>query len=321
MLSCAHEIIVELFRNRPELAARLLRETARLTIPEGEARIDSVDFAQVQPTEYRADAVVTLLHPERRNPVLSIVVEVQLRADERKRFTWPVYITTLRARLECPVYLLVVTHHASTARWCSQPIDLGSGYVLPLAVGPEEVPVVVDAQEAKASPELAILSVIAHGQHRDPQIAASIASAAEQAVVGLDDDLAVMYLDVILSSLSDGARTELATMIPGYEFQSEFVRTHFFKARQEGMAAGVAEGIAKGHAEGLAKGQAEGLAKGQAEGLAEGRAEIVLKQLTLRYGDLSSTVVECVRTACAEDLERIARQLLTAPSLDEALAR
>jgi hypothetical protein len=41
--------------------------------------------------------------------VLGIVIEVQLQRDDRKRFTWPVYVAGLRARLECPACLLVVT--------------------------------------------------------------------------------------------------------------------------------------------------------------------------------------------------------------------
>ena len=41
-------------------------------------------------------------------PRFAIVVEVQLSPDEEKRYTWPVYITHMRARLRCPTVLLVV---------------------------------------------------------------------------------------------------------------------------------------------------------------------------------------------------------------------
>jgi hypothetical protein len=106
MPSQLHEALLQLFRNRPVLAPELLRNALHLDLPSyTDVRIDSADLTEVQPAEYRADLVVLLLDGE---PVLGIVVEVQLSPDERKRFVWPAYVTNLRARLECPVCLLVV---------------------------------------------------------------------------------------------------------------------------------------------------------------------------------------------------------------------
>jgi len=53
-------------------------------------------LTDLTPTEYRADAVVTLTAGD--SPVLAVVVEAQLRADAHKRRTWPAYIATLHAR-------------------------------------------------------------------------------------------------------------------------------------------------------------------------------------------------------------------------------
>jgi hypothetical protein len=87
MPSMLHESVVLLFRNRPELAAELLRDALGVRLPPYVgARIESADLSEAVPTEYRADLVVLLVNGE---PVLAIVVEVQLRIDERKRFTWP----------------------------------------------------------------------------------------------------------------------------------------------------------------------------------------------------------------------------------------
>jgi hypothetical protein len=105
MPSQLHEVLVELFRNRPLLAPELLRDALHAELPKfTEARIDSADLTDVQPTEYRADLVVLLLDGK---PVFGIVIEVQLSPKDRKRFVWPAYVATLRARLECPVCLLV----------------------------------------------------------------------------------------------------------------------------------------------------------------------------------------------------------------------
>jgi hypothetical protein len=114
MASRAHEALLLLFRNRPALAPELLRDALHLSVPRfTEARIESAELTDVQPAEYRADLVV-LLYEGR--PVLGIVVEVQLRPDEDKRFSWPAYVANLRARIRCPVCLLVVTVDDGVAR-------------------------------------------------------------------------------------------------------------------------------------------------------------------------------------------------------------
>ena len=286
MPSPLHEVTIEFFRNQPELAGRLLREILQMELPDyEEARLDSASLPEIQPTEYRADAVITLTKPGCKTPALGVVIEVQLAAVERKRYTWPVYLTTLRARLECPVLLLVVTHDDAVARWCARPINLGCGNILPRAVGPAAVPEITDAQDAKLDPEMAVLSVMAHGRDPDFRKAARIAWAAQQAVLDLDGDRALLYLDAILTSLSEAAGLELPTMRPaGYEFQSEFVRTHVAKAQQEGQA------------------------------------RLIIRQLTLRFGPLADEVHSRISHMSASELDVVGERLLTAPSLHDVLA-
>ena len=88
MVSMLHEGLLQLFRNRPRLAPELL-EVLEVKLPSyTEARVESAEFNQVVPTEYRADLVVLLLDDK---PVFAIVVEVQLARDESKRCSrrWP----------------------------------------------------------------------------------------------------------------------------------------------------------------------------------------------------------------------------------------
>jgi hypothetical protein len=167
MPSQLHEALLLLFRNRPELAPELLREALQFEVPAyNEARIESADLTDVQPAEYRADLVVLLYDSK---PVLGIVVEAQLSPDEHKRYAWPVYAVGLRARMRCPVCLLVVTPRDAVARWAALPIDLGGGNRFsPLVLGPAGVPQITDHARAKADPELAVLSAMAHGQDADP---------------------------------------------------------------------------------------------------------------------------------------------------------
>ena len=75
MVSMAHEILVDLFRNRPSLAAEILVEALGVgLLSYTDARLASIDRTQVQPAEYLADVVVRLLDGD--VPVRVLIVEV-----------------------------------------------------------------------------------------------------------------------------------------------------------------------------------------------------------------------------------------------------
>jgi len=223
MPSLTHEALLLLFRNRPELAPELLREALGLELPAyTEVRVESADLTEVVPAEYRADLVVLLVDGK---PVLAIAVEVQLSRDDRKRFSWPVYAAGLRARFECDSVVLVVTPAMDVARWAAEPIKLGPGSTFTAFVlGPDAVPVVTDRAQAEADPELAVLSVMAHGRgdvDRAVQVALAAVAGAEHVS---DRELSVLYFDLIDAALSEAARKAFQMLPQGYEFQSETLR-------------------------------------------------------------------------------------------------
>lgn len=207
---------------------------------------------------------------------------------------WPVYATNLRARLRCPVCLFVVTADDATARWAAKVIDLGGGNrFAPLVLRPSGVPEITDESQARADPELAVLSAMAHGRDADTGKSVQIALAAQMASLGLDADRSRLYFDLVLFSLSEAARRELQSMDPAkYEYQSDFARRY--------------------------------VAQGQAEGLAEGRAalsSLIAKQLTSRFGVLPEDVRARIAAASLRELETIGERLLSAKTLSEALDR
>jgi hypothetical protein len=237
MPSFDHESLLQLFRNRPELAPELLREALQVDLPAyTEVRVESADFSQLTPTKYDADLVVLLVDGE---PVLGIIVEVQLAAKPRKRFTWPLYLAALRAKLECDTCVFVVAPTMEVARWAAEPIRLGfHSTVVPLVVGPRGVPIVTDPHRAIQAPELGVLSVMAHG-HDDVETAVKVALAAAAGVDTLPEDRAVLYSDLIEAALSEAARKAFFMLPEGYEFQSKTARESFQKGTAEGHAAAV----------------------------------------------------------------------------------
>ncbi|MEV6324841.1 hypothetical protein AB0M45_27200 [Nocardia sp. NPDC051787] len=132
MPTVLHEVIIDLFRQRPRLAADLLALALDTPLPEFDhARLESGDFPDIDPTEYRADAVVVLANGA--DPALAVIIEVQLRPDGDKFWSWPVYLTTLRARLRCATMLLVMCPSDNTAVRCRRPILIAPGCILTLS--------------------------------------------------------------------------------------------------------------------------------------------------------------------------------------------
>lgn len=287
MPSQLHEALLLLFRNRPRLAPELLHDALHVELPAySEVRIESAELTDIQPAEYRADLVVLLAQS---TPVLGIVVEVQLQADDDKRYTWPVYVAGLRARIRCPVCLLVVAASEGTGRWAAQPIELGGGNRFsPLVLGPSAVPVISDEAVARDDPELAVLSAMAHGQDRDFDLARRIAEAAMAASFGLDVQRSTLYFDLVWQSLGAAARKALQNMDTGkYEYQSDFARRY--------------------------------VAEGEAKGEAKGKVELLMKLLSRRFGALPDEAVARVQTATSAEIDGFAERLLTAATLDEIL--
>ncbi len=235
--SLAHEALVELFRNRPQLVRELLMACGRAELATGVVELRSIDLSQVVPTEYRADVIAVILDEARGNK-LAVVVEVQLAVDPNKHASWPVYVTTLRARLGCPVLLVVITRDPSVADWARVPIELGQpGFRLaPIVVDFSEVPRITDHAVARGVPELAVLAALAH-----PEV--EVVKAAIAAIDGLPEAIGRLYLDLVLEALPAATRSLIEVdMIKNYEYQSDFARKYYGQGREEGLREGREEG-------------------------------------------------------------------------------
>jgi hypothetical protein len=200
------------------------------------------ELTDVAPTEYRADAVVTLNVAD--SPVFAVVVEVQLRVDARKRRTWPAYVATLHARLGCPVTLLVVCPDRVVAAWCAEPVVVADpGLVLtPVVLGPRQVPVVTDVEIARRHPELAVLSALAHGGREDPS---AVFGAFVAALDVIDHDHANLYADLVFTALPAATRAWLEEFMTtaAYQHQSDFARRLISRGEAQGEAQGEAKAL------------------------------------------------------------------------------
>jgi hypothetical protein len=240
-----HEGVIALVRDNPAFAARLLRDLLHVEVPRfDEARLAEAASSDPVPVEYHADAVVVFADVvgDRTEPVMGTIFEVQLDRKERKRYTWPFYAVSARARHECPFILTVVTPDPTVARWAGQPIELGNGIFVPRVIGPQGIPKVIDREQAMREPQLAVLSVVAHGDG-DVATAVSIGRAAVNAALTLPDEQQLLYSKLMEAALSSAARKALA--------MEPHIEKFFSDAHRRSYAEGEAKGEAKGEARSL----------------------------------------------------------------------
>jgi flagellar biosynthesis/type III secretory pathway protein FliH len=100
-----------------------------------------------------------------------------------------------------------------------------------------QIPRISDAAAARAAPQLAVLSAMAH-----PEL--ETVEAAEAGLAELSEDQQKLYWDVILSHLPELVRQAVeARMIKGYEYQSDFARKYYSQGLKEGREEGRGEGL------------------------------------------------------------------------------
>ncbi|MFB7442975.1 hypothetical protein ACFC01_32490 [Streptomyces mirabilis] len=102
-----------------------------------------------------------------------LAVEAQGRPDPDKLNSWTYYLAYLYAEHKLPPLLLVVCQDKPTASWAAQPIHIGlpahtSIAVFPLVLGPENLPTIIDPDEAAEDLALAVFSALAHAN--DPAL-------------------------------------------------------------------------------------------------------------------------------------------------------
>jgi hypothetical protein len=292
MPSTLHEALVLLFRESPRLAPMLLARALGIELlPEdADIQVTSAEFAALDPPEYRADVVLRVPDDsddkDRDKATREVfIVEVQLDPDQLKHFTWPQYVTAARTRFRCPATLVVVAVDERVARWCAQPItlDRAGNAFRPVVIGPAAIPVVTDAEQAQTWPELAVLSVIAHGHEPGSE---AIGAAALAACDRLDSPQANLYADLIYTNLNEIARAALESLMQqhNYTYQSDFARKYV------------------------------------AEGVKEGYRELLRKLLQQRFGELPADVIARLEEADADTLDAWGGRVLTASSLADVFS-
>ncbi|ANP54922.1 hypothetical protein J2Z21_003642 [Streptomyces griseochromogenes] len=91
MVGSSHEALHRIFQKDPALLTRALQSVLQVPFPEPrEIAALNVDLTKIEPVERRVD---TLLRAETDEGTYLLVVESQGKVDDRKRGSWPYYLS------------------------------------------------------------------------------------------------------------------------------------------------------------------------------------------------------------------------------------
>lgn len=251
MPTLEHNGLVEMFRENPGLAPHFLDILFHVDVPPfASAEVGESSLDQLIPVEFRADLVIDLRDAE-GSIVLAIVLEAQRAIDLDKEYSWPVYVSVVRAKKRCQAIVLTLAPKPEVAAWASRPIDLGLGLgnLRPLVIGPASVPVVTDPAVAEREKELAVLSALAHGN--GPH-GLDVVMAALRGLDLLDAEHATAYFQIVYNALGEPIRRALEAFFMSQLTETAATFPPFAqKLIDRGIVEGIVEGVAKGKRETL----------------------------------------------------------------------
>lgn len=324
MPSRKHQALAQLLLDHPELLVELVRRNHGVQLPDDLELVRGPETVRLGYADRIADGVV-VFRRRHRGSQETIVLEVQLRRDPRKRKAWAIYVVGTWAQLDCPTTLVVVTDSPRVARWASEPIDLGHARMVlrPLVIGPEQIDAEPTLEQARARPERLALSVLVHGDKTGSLGLARVALTVANELLASRDERRMVLGDLIVSFVAPRVRrsAEAKMDVSKYVWFTEQGKA-YGRMRAKAVAEGLAKGEAKGLAKGLAKGQAEGLSRGRTEGQCAGLARGLWT--VLRGRGLEPTEAQRARIERCRDARRLETWLaraVVAESMAEVLRR
>ncbi|WP_282694357.1 hypothetical protein [Streptomyces sp. CC208A] len=287
MVTSSHEASHRIFQDRPELLSPVFRVLGLRLPPKAAVEVLTPDATELRPLERRVDSVLRISPSE--GPGFLLAIEAQGRRDPDKASSWTYYLAYLSAKYGMPALLLVVCQDRSTARWAAGPFLTGiDGWTAlrthPLVLGPDNVPVITDPEEAGRNLAMAAFSAMTHGRDQD---ASAILEALAQALSTAESDSVAYYSELLEIGLGD---------TPARNIWRHLMR----------------------HVGSFFPGRGTLVEETFLEGQAKGKAEAVLRFLRARGIDVPEAVAERVTAVTDPDeLDRLLDRAVTATSAEE----
>jgi len=230
-------------KKEPALLPQVLRETLGVRVPAfASARPYAADVKKLVSATYHADAL--LVYYDAANvPVQAIIFEVQREWDPDKRWTLPIYVShaEIDTRTDCLLMLFCPNKTvADRYRTLFPSTALSAMHLWVIVYTPDDIDLVLDADEAIAAPERAIFAALCHGENLDKGVVFPVLG---KVLASVDPTQATMYVNILLAGLP-------AAVVPDLE---AYVMTTYPEIRSTVYLEGIAEGEARGEARGKAE--------------------------------------------------------------------
>ncbi len=244
MVTSSHEAAHRIFQDCPDLLGPVF-DILGVPLPSpATVEVLTPDTTEMRPLERRVDSVLRLSSGGSGEGGLLLAIEAQSRRSAAKPSSWAYYLAHLREKYGYPVLLLVTCQDKATARWAAGPFDFGpdgwdhSLAVRPLVLGPDNVPVINDTEQAARDLPLAVFSAMTHGTDPD---AAVILEALATALGSTDGETADYFTELLEIGLGEGPAREtwrklmkaVGTYFPG---RGTIVEESYLRGRAEGRA-------------------------------------------------------------------------------------
>ncbi|RKT06183.1 hypothetical protein BX286_4221 [Streptomyces sp. 3211.6] len=288
MVASHHEASHRIFQDRPELLAPVFRILGVPLPAKAAVEVLTADVTEIRPLERRVDSVLRI-EPEDGVGGFLLAIEAQGRRDPDKAVSWAYYLSYLKANYACPALLLVICQDDGTARWAAGPFPLGAqGWnaltLHPLVLGPGNVPVITDVEDAARDLPLATFSAMTHGRGRS---APAILKALAEALGSADPESVAYYSELLEIGLGN---------TPARETWRDLMPRTYFPGRGTLIE--------------------ETYLEGEAQGRVEERAQLVLRVLDNRGVAVTQEVRE--RIAACGDLDTLGRWIDLAFAVSDA---
>ncbi|PWI07109.1 hypothetical protein DIZ27_29635 [Streptomyces sp. NWU339] len=245
MVSSSHEALHRIFQEDPGLFARAVKGLGVLFATPLSASTLSTDLTENRPVERRVDTLLRMDTSDNGSFVLA--VESQGKRDPDKPASWAYYLSHLYAKYRLPPVLLVVCADRRTAAWAARHVDIGppqwpSLTLRPLVLGPDEVPVVFDPDEAARDIPLTVLSAALHRRDPDANVILKALAVALKGLSADDENTAGKFIELTEQGLGKAPAADFWRQLMAADlsfFQSQTAQN----LRAEGKAEGKADDI------------------------------------------------------------------------------
>lgn len=277
MAKIPHEALHHIFRKQPELFTRTMRRVLGKDYPDiVEVAELNCDLTEIQAIDRQAD---TLLLARTSEGDEILLIEPQTKIAKEKIRCWAWYVAYLENKYQLPVTLLIVTPTVATAKWARGSMELGpSGRptlrLLPHVLGPDNVELITDVEQAEEDVIFAVFSTLTH--RLDADVEKALRPLAE-ALKSLELETAAYWAEYVEGGLDGCARQLWKDIIVDMKYVSEQRRL--------------------------------GIDQGRVEGRVEGRFELAVEMLVfmLQSSGLKPTTTELVRITSTKDVEKLKR--------------